>query len=429
MKFRNLITAVLLINSAFVFAQDPATDLLGGGGIVRTDAAPTWTRTLVDANFTWDVANNKLYYNSTASATWTEFKAFADLTSGQIFVGGAGNTSTAVTPSGAVAVSNTGVFTMTASAINDKVNGLDIAVVSGAIEVDPDLTELTDLAATPAAGDYFMIYDLDVTTHKRVNYSDVVKNFANADLTATAARAHLLVDNTAVALTLGSTGQTNTFTLITTDAAEGIAYDAPGGVTYNPFGTSAGNTSEIRFAELAANGTNYTGFKSPDALAANVIYTLPNADATIAGQVLTSNAAGVLSWSTAAANTNIIANSLTQTAATTQTLLDNTAAALTFGAAGATSMMVFNTTDAAEAVEFGNAITVTGTATMNGNVNIGNAATDELVIADNDVVFTNLQAFANDAAAGTGGVPAKGLYQLSSANTYGLPAGVAMFKQ
>jgi hypothetical protein len=54
-------------------------------------------------------------------------------------------------------------------------------------------------------------------------------------------------------------------------------------------------TGELRLNELAVNGTDYTGFKSPNALAANVIYTLPTADGS-SGQVLSTNASGVLSW-------------------------------------------------------------------------------------------------------------------------------------
>ena len=65
--------------------------------------------------------------------------------------------------------------------------------------------------------------------------------------------------------------------------------------TVNPFGTNAGETGEFRFYELVANGSNYTGFKAPDLLGANIIYTLPQT-APNAGEVLSSNASGVLSW-------------------------------------------------------------------------------------------------------------------------------------
>lgn len=66
-------------------------------------------------------------------------------------------------------------------------------------------------------------------------------------------------------------------------------------VAINPYNTAAGNTGEVRFYELVANGTNYTGFKSPDLLGANIIYTMPGT-APNAGEVLSSTAGGVLSW-------------------------------------------------------------------------------------------------------------------------------------
>ena len=73
------------------------------------------------------------------------------------------------------------------------------------------------------------------------------------------------------------------------------------GMQLDPFGASAGNTAEVRWLELAANGTNYTGFKAPDSLAGNVIYTLPTADGS-SGEVLSTNGSGTLSWASAGAS-------------------------------------------------------------------------------------------------------------------------------
>lgn len=77
-------------------------------------------------------------------------------------------------------------------------------------------------------------------------------------------------------------------------------------VNIKPFNTSAGNTGELRFMELAANGTNYTGFKAPDALASSPIYTLPDAFPASSGYVLSGTTAGVLSWVAASASTGTI---------------------------------------------------------------------------------------------------------------------------
>ena len=68
-------------------------------------------------------------------------------------------------------------------------------------------------------------------------------------------------------------------------------------INIKPFGTSAGNTGEIRLNELVANGTNYIGFKSPDNITTNKIWTLPSTDGT-SGQALTTNGSGILSWTT-----------------------------------------------------------------------------------------------------------------------------------
>lgn len=69
------------------------------------------------------------------------------------------------------------------------------------------------------------------------------------------------------------------------------------GLELRPYGTSPGQTGEVRFRELAAAGTNYVGLKAPDELATNTIWTLPPADGP-SGFVLSTNGSGTLSWIT-----------------------------------------------------------------------------------------------------------------------------------
>jgi len=57
------------------------------------------------------------------------------------------------------------------------------------------------------------------------------------------------------------------------------------------------NQKELRLREVTANGTNYTGFRAPASLAADVMYDLPAADGT-SGQFLSTNGSKVLSWVT-----------------------------------------------------------------------------------------------------------------------------------
>lgn len=71
-----------------------------------------------------------------------------------------------------------------------------------------------------------------------------------------------------------------------------------------PYGTADGNTGELRFLELSANGSNYVGFHASSTLAANVIWTLPSADGT-ANQILTTNGSGILGWTTVSAGSDL----------------------------------------------------------------------------------------------------------------------------
>ena len=56
-----------------------------------------------------------------------------------------------------------------------------------------------------------------------------------------------------------------------------------------------GATGAVRFADT--DSSNYIGLKAPGTVAANVTFTLPNADGSN-GQFLKTDGAGALSWST-----------------------------------------------------------------------------------------------------------------------------------
>tara|TARA_R100000697_G_scaffold80707_1_gene92811 strand:- start:676 stop:2718 length:2043 start_codon:yes stop_codon:yes gene_type:complete len=51
---------------------------------------------------------------------------------------------------------------------------------------------------------------------------------------------------------------------------------------------------EIRY--LDSDSSHYVGFKSASTVTSNIVWTLPSADASVSGYVLSSNASGVLSW-------------------------------------------------------------------------------------------------------------------------------------
>lgn len=80
-----------------------------------------------------------------------------------------------------------------------------------------------------------------------------------------------------------------------------IATNNQSGVTLNA--SSAGVPGEIHFVAGAGIPTiaipaNSVGFKAPATVATPTMWTLPSGDGTISGQALTTNAGGVLSWST-----------------------------------------------------------------------------------------------------------------------------------
>jgi len=71
------------------------------------------------------------------------------------------------------------------------------------------------------------------------------------------------------------------------------------------------NQKEIRFRETTANGTNYVALKAPASVSADLTFTLPATDGT-AGQLLTTNGSGVLSFTTVSSGSlpfkNIVIN-------------------------------------------------------------------------------------------------------------------------
>ena len=110
-------------------------------------------------------------------------------------------------------------------------------------------------------------------------------------------------------------------------------------LTLKPIDSS--NTGELRLLELAAGGTDYVALKAPDALAGAVTLTLPSALGS-AGQVLRTDANGILSWVSPAAGsvTSVTASDGPITVATTTTTPVITLATVTvpYGGTGATSL-------------------------------------------------------------------------------------------
>jgi hypothetical protein len=73
--------------------------------------------------------------------------------------------------------------------------------------------------------------------------------------------------------------------------------DVTGAITSRPEGVASGQTGKFILRELAANGSNSATIRSPDALAASYVLTLPIDDGS-PNQVLTTDGMGVLTWTT-----------------------------------------------------------------------------------------------------------------------------------
>lgn len=149
--------------------------------------------------------------------------------------------------------------------------------------------------------------------------------FVNADIASAAAIAYSkLATLTSGNIVLGSSANVATSTAVTGDVtisntgvtaiATGVIVNADvnasaaiAGTKISPdFGaqniTTTGNITinsqgDVRFGD--ADSSNYVGFQAPASIAANILWTLPNSDAAVAGYALVSNAAGALSWAEA----------------------------------------------------------------------------------------------------------------------------------
>jgi hypothetical protein len=88
-----------------------------------------------------------------------------------------------------------------------------------------------------------------------------------------------------------------------------------GNINIQPHGTgttaikNAQLSGEVRIADL--DGSNFVGFKAPDTVATNKIWTLPSTDGSN-GQVLSTNGSATLSWATAGGITDLVQDTTPQ---------------------------------------------------------------------------------------------------------------------
>lgn len=199
-----------------------------------------------------------------------------------------------------------------------SVSGTSITINSGTLHSTRDAVDLN--------GTRYSAYFFDSSTDRQIQVYDGFDNFSLSQVNTNPTWADILAFNRAniplvpdnltysrseilslisnpgpmmgspLAVTFGGTGAATASGARTNlgAAASGVNSDITSlqglntqeAIMISPYGSSAGQTGEIRFFELTANGTNYIGFKSPDSNTANFIIALPNNTPT-SGQMLT----------------------------------------------------------------------------------------------------------------------------------------------
>jgi hypothetical protein len=155
-------------------------------------------------------------------------------------------------------------------------------------------------AAFDDDGDDFTITALlDFEADRFIGDGSLLTNLDGAEITGTVARANLPpeiayedeVNNFTLANTFSGPGTALT---VTNSASFGdLEVNLQPGVSMRPYGGGAGQTSELRFYNIL--DTLYVGFKAPDVLLMNTVWTVPIADGT-ANQALVTDGSGILSW-------------------------------------------------------------------------------------------------------------------------------------
>jgi len=135
-----------------------------------------------------------------------------------------------------------------------------------------------------------------------------------------------------------------------------------GAISLLPYGTGLGNTNEIRFNELAANGSDYVGFKAANIIPSSVVWTLPSGEGA-SGQALITNGSGILSWANSSTGT-VTSVSVSGTGSVNGLTLTGTvtsSGAITLGGTLSNVSLISAVTDTLPIANGGtNAITATG---------------------------------------------------------------------
>lgn len=124
------------------------------------------------------VYNGTIWENISGSAyTWavdTDSQSPLTVTSGTTLeILGGTNVTTSRTGSKIVINATDGITSVNASTVNN-LKGLIASPTTGNVVIGLDITNQTDLSATPASDDFLLIYDTSTTTNKKVSISDLM---------------------------------------------------------------------------------------------------------------------------------------------------------------------------------------------------------------------------------------------------------------
>jgi len=239
-------------------------------------------------------------------------KLTKDLASANIFIGNGSGVATGVALSGDASISNAGVLTISNTAVtlsrlaSDAVNSAKI--VDDSI-VNADINASANIALSKLASGTSIVTSLTTPTGTNANGGSISSNVLTLSL-ADGANPGLLSIGTQTIAGAKTFTSAPTFSTMT---AGSILFGGTAGLVSqnntNLFWDDANNRLGIGTmtpgSALDVKGTlrlsgatsGFVGF-APAAAAGSTIYTLPSADGT-SGQVLSTNASGVLSWATA----------------------------------------------------------------------------------------------------------------------------------
>jgi len=308
----NFILPATAGTSGFVLRTDGAGVLswIDPGSVVSGSSTVTSSSITDDSIMNADINSAAAIDQSKIAGLTTALgnKVSSTLATGKILVGSAGSVATAVSVSGDATLTDLGALTLTNTGVAANTYKSVTVDAKGRVTGGTNPTTLAGFGITDT-----LVTNVTVT----------------APLTITGTTAPLIAMPTA----------TNAVDGYLT-AADHTAFSAKQAAIT---ASSILNSREIRFNELTGNGPEYVSLKAPDTLTANTTYTLPAVDGTT-GQVLTTNAAGILSWSTVATSgTNLAgdiggtigANTIGTGKVTSAHLLDGTIANADINAAAA----------------------------------------------------------------------------------------------